>query len=229
MRKIKNLFIVMLGAGFLVSFVQCKQEDAMKTQDPYIKKYTNADFYKNGELDPEMALKAYLDMFDYYGVPYSGFVKENLWITDFNLGDFENVGMAGLFWVNDQENNYFGHEIYLLPGQMIVEHRHVATEFPAKFETWQVRHGWAYNFSVGEPTPDPPALPQSQKGHISVARFHKQMVDEVLHLAEPESPHFLLAGPEGVIITEYASYHDGNGLRFTNPGVEFIDVLSKTR
>jgi hypothetical protein len=53
------------------------------------------------------------------------------------------------------------------------------------------------------------------------------MVDEVIHLAEIESPHLLFAGPEGVIITEFASYHDGNGLRFTNPNVQFIDVLSK--
>jgi D-lyxose ketol-isomerase len=157
----------------------------------------------------------------------SDFVKKNLWITDFNLGDFENVGMAGLFWVNDPAHKYFGHEIYLLPGQMIVEHKHVATEFPAKFESWQVRHGWTYNYSVGETTPNAPVLPASQKDHITISHFQKQMVDEVIHLAEIESPHFLFAGPEGVIITEFATYHDGNGLRFTNPNVQFIDVLSK--
>ncbi len=223
----KYIFILMLGSGFLAFFVQCKQEETMKVNDPYTKKYTNADFYKNGELDPEVALKAYLDMFEHYGVPYSDFLKENLWITDFNIGDFENVGMAGVFWVNDPEQNYFGHEIYLLPGQMIVEHKHVATEYPAKFESWQMRHGWAYNYSIGDPTPNPPRLPESQKGHITISHFQKQETDQVLHLAEPGSPHFLFAGPEGAIITEYANYHDGDGLRFTNPGVEFTDVLSK--
>lgn len=223
----KNLFILIIGVAFMSPFVQCKQENSMKSNEPYTKKYTNADFYKNGELDPETALNAYLDMFEHYGVPYSDFLKENLWITDFNLGDFENVGMAGIFWVNDPEHKYLGHEIYLLPGQMIVEHRHVATEYPAKFESWQVRHGWAYNYSIGDPSPDPPQLPESQKGHITVSHFQKQFVDEVIHLAELESPHFLLAGPEGAIVTEFANYHDGDGLRFTNPNVEFIDVLSK--
>ena len=227
MKLIKSLFIMMLGFGFIASFVQCKQEDTMKVNEPYSKKYTNADFYVDGKLDPEIALKAYLDMFEYYGVPYSDFVKENLWITDFNLGDFENVGMGGIFWVNDPEGKYLGHEIYLLPGQMIVEHKHVATEFPAKMESWQMRHGWAYNFSIGSPTPNPPKLPESQKDHITVSHFHKQVVDEVLHLVELESPHFLFAGPEGAIITEFANYHDGDGLRFTNPDVEFIDVLSE--
>lgn len=193
----------------------------------YTKKYTNADFYKDGKLDPDIALQAYLDMFDHYGIPYSDFIKENLWVTDFNLGDFENVGMAGIFWVNDPNHKYLGHEIYLLPGQMIVEHKHIATDYPAKFESWQVRHGWAYNYSIGDPTPNPPQLPKSQAGHITVSHFQVQKVDEVIHLAELESPHFLLAGPEGAIITEYASYHDGEGLRFTNPHVEFIDILSK--
>lgn len=229
MKTIKGLYILWLGVAFLTITVNCKNEDSMKVRDPYTQKYTNADFYKDGELDPEIALMAYLDMLEYYGVPYSDFLKQNLWITDFNLGDFENVGMAGIFWVNDPDYKYLGHEIYLLPGQMIVEHYHVASEYPAKFESWQVRHGWAYNYSIGDPTPNPPKLPESQKGHITVSHFQKQFVDEVIHLAELESPHFLFAGPEGVIVTEYANYHDGNGLRFTNPNVEFIDVLSQTR
>ncbi len=70
-------------------------------------------------------------------------------VTDFNLGDFENVGMAGIFWVNDPEYKYLGHEIYLLPGQMIAEHKHVVTEYPAKFESWQApraeRAAWKLN------------------------------------------------------------------------------------
>ena len=229
MKTIKSIIILLISASFFTSFVQCKQDNTMKVKNPYEKKFTNADFYKDGKLDPKIALQAYLDMFEYYGIPYSDFVKENLWITDFNLGDFENVGMAGIFWVNDPEHKYLGHEIYLLPKQMIVEHKHIATEYPAKFESWQVRHGWAYNYSIGETSPNPPKLPESQKGFITVAHFQKQFVDEVIHLAELESPHFLMAGPEGTIVTEFASYHDGNGLRFTNPNVVFIDVLSQNR
>ena len=227
MRTMKKVLAILFGALILTCTISCKNQDSSKAKEPYVKKYTNDDFYKNGELDPQIALAAYLDMLEHYGVPYSDFLKENLWITDFSLGDFENVGMAGIFWVNDQEHKYLGHEIYLLPGQMIVEHRHIATEYPAKFESWQVRHGWVYNYSIGHATPNPPQLPESQKDFITVNHFRKQIVDEVIHLAEIESPHFLLAGPNGSIVTEYASYHDGNGLRFTNPNVEFVDALSK--
>lgn len=231
MKLFINYLLIAVFAPLL--FTSCgantKNTEPVMTKEkaPYEKKYTNKDFYKDGKLIPEVALQAYLDMFDYYGIPYNDFLKKNLWITDFELGDFENVGMAGVFWVNDAEHKYFGHEIYLLPNQMIVEHRHLPTEFNAKYESWLTRDGWCYNFSIGEPTPDAPALPKSQEGHITVAHFVKQMQGEINHLVEIESPHFLMAGPEGAVVTEFGTFHDGNGLRFTNPKVEFTDILTK--
>jgi len=204
-----------------------KSNEVMTSKVAYQKKYTNADYYKDGKLDPEVALKAYLDLFDHYGVIYNDAMKPLLWITDFELGDFENVGMGGVIWVNDVDHGYFGHDIYLLPNQMIAEHRHVPTDQPAKFESWQVRHGMVYNFSIGEETPHAPLLPESQKDFITARQFVKQYPNDVVHLKEVETPHFLLAGPEGAIVAEFACYHDGNGLRFTNPTVEFTDILTK--
>lgn len=204
-----------------------KSDEVMEKKALYHKKYTNADYYKDGKLDPEVALKAYLDMFDHYGVVYNDAMKPLLWITDFELGDFENVGMGGVIWVNDIDHAYFGHDIYLLPSQMIAEHRHVPTDQPAKFESWLVRQGMVYNFSIGDESPNPPALPQSQKDFITAKRFVEQYPNDVVHLAKAESPHFLFAGPEGAIVAEFACYHDGNGLRFTNPSVEFTDILAK--
>jgi hypothetical protein len=32
----------------------------------YTKKYTNADFYKDGKFDQEVAMKAFKDMFEFY-------------------------------------------------------------------------------------------------------------------------------------------------------------------
>ena len=116
-----------------------------------LKKYTNADFYKNGVFQQEIAIEAMKEMFVHYNIPFTGFMAENMWVTDFGLGDFENVGMGGIFWVNDPKYGYFAHAIYLLPGQMIPEHAHVKTDFPAKHESWMVEKGWVYNFSeVGD-------------------------------------------------------------------------------
>ena len=192
--------------------------NSVMNQKTYVKKYTNADFYTDGKFNEEVAFKAFKDMFEFYGEPFTPLMEKDMWVVDFGLGDFENVGMGGIFWVNDLEHNYFAHEIYLLPGQMIAEHAHVPTEHAAKFETWMVRHGMCYNFSeIGDPTPNPPAIPESQKSTVISKNFVEQHVGEVVHLKKIETFHFLKAGPEGAIVSEWASYHDGNGLRFTNP------------
>jgi len=105
-----------------------------------------------------------------------------MWVTDFGLGDFEHVGMGGIFWVNDEVHSYFAHAIYLLPNQMIPEYAHVKTAFAPKFESWMVTKGWAYNFSeIGEETPDAPALPASH-GPVKSKNFVVQQVGEVIHL-----------------------------------------------
>ena len=193
----------------------------MDTKVSYTKKYSNKDFYTDGVFNQDVALKAFLDMFEFYNIPYTDFMKENMWVTDFSLGDFENVGMGGIFWINDAENNYFGHEIYLLPNQMIVEHAHVATAHKPKAESWLVRKGSCYNFSIGETTPDAPQLPESQKDFVTASHFVKMKVGDVVSLSEIESKHFLYAGDNGLVVTEFGSFHDGDGLRFTNPGVKF--------
>ena len=188
-----------------------------KKELTYSKKYTNADFYKDGKFDQQVAIEAMKDMFKFYDVPFTELMAKDMWVTDFGLGDFENVGMGGIFWINDAEHGYFAHAIYLLPGQMIPEHAHVKTKFPAKHESWMVEKGWVYNFSViGDETPNAPAIPASH-GPIKSKNFAVQKVGDVLRLKELESFHFMMAGPEGAIVDEWACYHDNDGLRFTNP------------
>ena len=187
---------------------QCKNECnnnncKNKKEMTYSKKYTNADFYKDGKFQQDVAMEAMKDMFAFYDVPFTKLMATDMWVTDFGLGDFENVG-------------YFAHAIYLLPGQMIPEHAHVATKFPAKHESWMVEKGWAYNFSeIGEETPNAPAIPATH-GPIKSKNFVIQQVGEVLPLKQLTTFHFLMAGPEGAIVSEWATYHDNAGLRFTN-------------
>ena len=204
---------------------QLSQNTSSAKQTTEMKKYTNDDFYENGKLSAEKTLAAYREMFDYYNYPVDDWLLQHMFISDFGLGDFANVGMGGVFWINDPVAGYFGHEIFLLPGQMIVEHKHVKTEYPAKMESWHVRHGLAYNFGeVGE-TEGMPPLPASQDGHITVDKFVKTERGLISTLNRVEASHFMMGGPEGCIVSEYANYHDGNGLRFTNPNVVFADVL----
>lgn len=196
--------------------------DSTKCQEmkTFAKKYTNADFYKDGVFQQDVAKKAFLEMFAHYNIPMTPFMEQNIWFVDFGLGDFENCGMGGIFWVNDAENGYFSHDIYLLPGQMIPEHKHIKTKYPAKMESWMVKDGWCYNFSeVGDATPDAPAIPESQTKTTISKNFVKQLPGEIVHLKDKGvgTFHFLMAGPEGAVVHEWANYHDGEGLRFTNP------------
>lgn len=185
-----------------------------------VKTYTNADFYDaDGNFLIEKARAAYYDMFDRFHYPISETIKKEMWILDFHLGDFVEVGMAGIFWLNRQDYGYFGHEIYLLPGQMIPEHCHVATDKgPAKMESWQPRRGMVYTFGEGEATARYlEKIPRSQRELVHARCGNPLQVDEIGHLSKLETWHYMVAGPEGALVTEYGTFHDMDGLKLSNP------------
>jgi D-lyxose ketol-isomerase len=186
-------------------------------------KYKNADFYQNGKFQAEKAKQAYFDMMAAYSYPVSDFLRSNMWATDFGLGDFTRVGMGGVFWVNFQEQSYFAHEIFLLPDQMIVEHGHEATpKGKAKMESWHVRNGSIYTFGEeGGPIPPGVTLPPSQEKFITVRKCYEMNPGDIRTLNRATAKHFMMGGSQGAIVSEYATFHDGDGLRFTNPGVKF--------
>ena len=192
-------------------------------------RYNNARFYNaDGSFNEDVAKAAYVEMFRLHNYSLADVVDdERFWILDFGLGDFANVGMAGIFWLNDKEHGYFGHEIYLLPFQMIPEHAHVpAEDMPAKHEYWQVRHGSIFNFGEGgsKDDPLPVALPQSQLDANAITAFNCVELTATTGLGKGEAGlnrleafHFMMGGPQGTIVTEYATYHSGDGLRLQNP------------
>jgi len=191
-------------------------------------RYNNARFYNaDGSFNEAAAKAAYAELFRFHNYTLADVVNdERFWVAEFGLGDFANVGMGGIFWYNDKENGYFGHEIYLLPFQMIPEHAHVpAEDKPAKHEYWQVRNGSIFNFGEGgsKDDPLPVALPKSQLDADAITAFKCEELKAVTGLGKGEavlnqleSFHFMMGGAEGAIVTEYASYHSGEGLRFQN-------------
>ena len=91
-------------------------------------------------------------------------------------------------------------------------------------ETWHVRHGMVYTFSDDEPTKDLPVkLPESQLKAKGITALHCKplLQGEMGSLNRVEAPHFMMAGPEGAIVSEYASPHYGEDLEFTNKTVVF--------
>lgn len=184
----------------------------------------NEDFYKDGKFLVEKAKDAYFSMMRRFGYPISPRLQKEMWAIDFELGDFAKVGMAGIIWYNDKATAVFGHDIYLLPGQMIAEHAHEKTvDGPPKREAWLVRNGWICTFAEGAAQEGtcPVELPRSQTNFITAHRWKQLKEGETDALARATAKHFMIAGPEGAIVTEFGTYHDGNGLRFTNTAVKF--------
>lgn len=184
------------------------------------KTYTSAEFYgADGTFLIDKAREAYYDMFRRFHYPISETLKKEMWILEFGLGDFSRVGMAGIFWLNREDYNYFGHEIFLLPGQMIPEHCHLKTAKGApKMESWQPRRGMIYTFGEGDATPDLlDKIPPSQRDLVKSQCGASLGIDEIGHLNRLTAWHFMVAGPEGALVTEYGTFHDMDGLRFSNP------------
>jgi hypothetical protein len=208
-------------AGGATASAQIRRRVVVSGAGP-VKTYTNKDFYDaGGKFLVEKAKAAYFEMMERFHYPIPDKLRKEMWVLDFGLNDFVHVGMAGIFWLNRKDYNYFGHEIYLLPGQMIVEHAHVATDVAAKMESWQPRHGMIYTFGEGEETkPLPVKPPESQEQFRTVKHCEPLYPGECRDLNRLEAKHFMLAGPEGAIVTEYATYHDGKGLRFSNPNAK---------
>lgn len=181
----------------------------------------NEDFYTGGKFNAEAAKQAYYDMFKRFNYPIVPRLKtEDFWAVDFGLGQFTSVGMAGIIWINNLPGKYFGHDIYLLPGQMIAEHRHMKTaKAGPKMEGWHVRHGSICTFAEGAPTAGwEKIIPAAYQGDWLHCRNYKKLTPgETNDLAGAEQWHFMVAGPEGAIVSEYATYHDMDGLNFSHP------------
>lgn len=211
------------AAGWFAFSSQAKDTDSKPMKTVKVRHYKNEDFYVNGKFQVEKAKAAYFELMAAHGYPVPDSLRTNMWATDFGLGDFVNVGMAGIFWVNFQETGYFAHEIFLLPGQMIVEHGHEATaKGKAKMESWHVRHGSIYTLGEeGGPIPPEVKLPKSQEKFITVSKCYMMQPGDIRTLNRVGAKHFMMGGPSGAIVSEYASFHDGDGLRFSNPGVKF--------
>lgn len=211
---------------------------------------TNEDFYcAKGSFQADQAKQAYYDMMERFDYPVVDVLKtDQFWVCDFVQRDFEKLGMGGIFWINahakyaesgakayagqfkDQLFGYLGHEIYLLPGQMLPEHHHIggAEGYAPKMESWHVRYGTVDFFGeykgAGDETPIA-EMPADQRPWGFGEDWFKSKYTatrkpgEMYSLVDPESWHFQRAGAEGAIVSEYATYH--NHVSFSKPGLEF--------
>jgi len=221
-----------------------------------VKKLPSKAFYKpDGSFDAQAAKKACYDMMRAFGYPIPDRLKtDDFWVCDFLQRDYAKLGMGGIFWINesgqygqsgakaykgkfkDQRFGYLGHEIYLLPGQMLPEHNHIGGPegHGPKMEAWHIRYGSVTFFGEYKGAGDETLIarmPARQRpwGYgqdwFKCKYVAKRTAGQMYKLADPESWHFQRAGAQGAIVSEYATYH--NHVQFSKPGMEFASSKAK--
>ncbi len=251
MAKMSTVVLSLLAAIGISGCVTPKNNTGLTPFSPF-PRLASAAFYKaDGSFDQDVAKEAYYSMMQAYHYPIPEILKsDSFWVADFVQGDFAKLGMAGIFWKNvegtygkvgaqaykgnfkDQKYGYLGHEILLLPGQMLPEHNHLqdgdGKGFGPKMETWHIRHGSVeffgeYKGDAGETLISD--MPDSERpwGYgqpwFKSKYVKKCVAGEIYSLNDPESWHFMRAGKDGAIVTEYATYH--NDVKFSKPGMQF--------
>jgi D-lyxose ketol-isomerase len=187
--------------------------------------FDNAYFYDaDGNFKSEAAKDAYIALMKYHGYPVFEDAREKLWVSDYGTGEFTKVGLGAIFFVNNEQHRYMMLDIYLLPGQMLPEHYHLATDKnPAKLEGWLVRHGVSYVYGAGPDTENIKAvIPKSHmNGKVTVRHEVILQPGQFTGLKNAEERHWQFGGPEGAIITEVANVHDGDGVRHSDTTLVF--------
>jgi len=251
MAKTSTLLLMCLAA---LSFIGCTTPKNYTGKKPFapVPQLASSDFYQaDGSFDQAVAKSAYYDMMRAYHYPISAMLKtDDFWVADFMEGDYAKLGMAGIFWKNvegkygdvgakaykgefkDASYGYLGHEIFLLPGQMLPEHNHLGNGskkgFGPKMESWHIRHGSVeffgeYKGDAGEtPIADMPDCdkPWGYGETWFKSKYVKKLsAGGIYSLNDPESFHFMRAGKNGAIVAEYATYH--NDVKFSDPEMQF--------
>lgn len=182
--------------------------------------FDNASFYEGGKFSLEKAKDAVLELCKYHNYPIFPGLREGLWVSDYGVGHFAEVGLAAFMFCNNEEDRYMMLEIFLLPNQMLPEHWHVESEKnPVKMEGWLVRWGLSHIVGIGEPNLSKEiVIPKSHMGgKVTVEHETIAKPGTFVKLAKAGSRHWQFAGPEGAIITEVANVHTNPAVRHSDP------------
>jgi D-lyxose ketol-isomerase len=187
--------------------------------------YTNEHFYNDGKFDEDKARDAIIELAKFHGYPITQGFREKLWVSDYGIGRFTEVGLSAIGIVNnlDGEYSFMLQDLFMLPNQMLPEHWHVEvpeaekkTRGAQKDEGWYIR--WGRSYVIGEGNKNLPPEVSVPKSHGPVTVEHCTVADAgtFVKLTKRGSRHWQFAGQQGVILTEVANYNDNASVRHTN-------------
>lgn len=189
--------------------------------------FKNSDFYTAGKFDVEKAKDGIIAMCKMHGYPVFPGFRENLWVSDYGLGQYTKLGLAAYMFQNKndgKDDTYMLMDLFLVPGQMLPEHWHLEGDNSiVKNEGWLVR--WGKSYIVGEGKDNLAKFPiKIPKLHMGGKTTTKHVVEagpgQFVPLAKVKTKHWQWAGPQGAIITEVANLHTDKAVRHQDPAAD---------
>ena len=124
--------------------------------------------------------------------------REAIEVTDFGLGQLEEIGLQLVVYVNTER--VCAKELVLFPQQTCPEHRHPPVDGrPGKEETFRCRRGTVHLHVEGE---DEIVLQPGEQFTI-----------------EPDTLHWFQAGDEGAVVSEFSTQSRDDSDVFTDPRI----------
>ncbi len=185
----------------------------------------NEDVYVDGTFDEDRAKDAVLAMCRRCGYPVFPGMREKLWVSDYGTGQYDRLGLAATMFENHYgDGAYMLMDLFLLPGQMLPEHWHLAGDHGiVKNEGWLVR--WGRSYIVGAGDDNLSEFPQVQipachdGGRTKTGHVIETGPGQFVPLAQVGTRHWQYGGPEGAIITEVANFHTNTAVRHTDAAI----------
>ena len=199
-----------------------RQREGNARRQRSVPAFTNEQFYKDSKFSEDAAKDAVIELCRYHRYPIFSDFKAKLWVSDYGIGKFLEVGLAAIMIANEKRegSSYMLQELFLLPNQMLPEHWHVKgdpnKDGAQKDEGWFIRWGRSYVVGEGEANLPPEVVVPASHGDVTVKHVVVADPGTFVPLGKLGSPHWQFAGTEGVILTEVANYHSNACVRHQN-------------
>ena len=143
-------------------------------------------------------------------------------ITDMGLGDFYNIGLSLVVYVNT--SRVCTKEMALLPNQTCPQHRHPPLpNSRGKEETFRCRWGEVYLYvsGLGSIVKINAKIPDKYIDKFNV--FHEIILkpgDQ--YTLNPDVWHWFQSGPEGAVLSEFSTHSDGKSDIFKDKNIKRV-------
>jgi D-lyxose ketol-isomerase len=168
--------------------------------------------------------KGALDRFQKAHIVLTNAEKEQIEIADFGLGQFEQIGLAVVVYVNTER--CCAKELAMWPRQTCPEHRHPSVgSAPGKEETFRCRWGKMYLYVPGDKTVSPKAVPLTGREKTYTVWHEIALHPGDQMTLPPNTLHWFQAGPEGAVVSEFSTRSTDENDIFTDDEIARITKL----